>query len=140
MARPRKTPDGVATLADVQALLGEVVQVEAAGLRLRLTPPTAAAAIALRNRLFAGLAEDREPVGGVMLEAAGLAVAACLGMELDEDEAARLILRAGGESGPLAREALRLCGLDAVLAGDPGGEGAEVDPDPFSSPAKPAAA
>ena len=50
------------------------------------------------------------------------------------DEAARL-LRAGGESGALARTALKLCGLDTMLGAACEASGAD-DPTPFGSPAQ----
>ena len=129
-----------ATVDDIRRLLGEPVEVEAAGLRLRLEPPSAASALAVREKLFAALNDD-EQKGGVLLRAASAALQACFPAEekvgsaaLGGDEAARLILRAGGESGALARTALKLCGLDTMLGAAGEASGAE-DPTPFGSPA-----
>ena len=130
-----------ATIEDIRRLLGEPVEVEAAGLRLRLDPPSAATALAVREKLFADLNDD-EFKGGVLLRAATAALQACFPTEekvgsaaLSDDEAARLILRAGGESGALARTALKLCGLDTMLGAASEASGAD-DPTPFGSPAQ----
>lgn len=130
-----------ATVDDIRRLLGEPVEVEAAGLRLRLEPPSAATALAVREKLFAALSDD-EHKGGVLLRAAVAALQACFPAEkkvgaaaLSGDEAARLILRAGGESGALARTALKLCGLDTMLGAASEASGAD-DPTPFGSPAR----
>ena len=126
-----------ATIEDIRRLLGEPVEVEAAGLRLRLEPPSAATALAVREKLFADLNDD-EQKGGVLLRVAAAALQACFPMGsavLSDDEAARLILRAGGESGALARTALELCGLDTLLGAASEASGAD-DPTPFGSPAQ----
>ena len=130
-----------ATIEDIRRLLGEPVEVEAAGLRLRLEPPSAATALAVREKLFADLNDD-EQKGGVLLRVAAAALQACFLTEkkvgsavLSDDEAARLILRAGGESGALARTALELCGLDTLLGAASEASGAD-DPTPFGSPAQ----
>ena len=123
-----------ATVDDIRRLLGEPVEVEAAGLRLRLEPPSAATALAVREKLFADLNDD-DLKGGVLLRAAAAALQACFSAALSDDEAARLILRAGGESGPLARTALKLCGLDTMLGAAGEASGAD-DPTPFGSPAR----
>ncbi len=126
-----------ATIEDIRRLLGEPVEVEAAGLRLQLDPPSAATALAVREKLFADLNDD-EFKGGVLLRAATAALQACFPVgsaALSDDEAARLILRAGGESGALARTALKLCGLDTMLGAASEVSGAD-DPTPFGSPAQ----
>lgn len=130
-----------ATIKDIRRLLGEPVEVEAAGLRLRLEPPSASTALAVREKLFADLNDD-DRKGGVLLRAAAAALTACFPAEekvgstaLGDDEAARLILRAGGESGALARTALQLCGLDTILGAASERPGAD-DPTPFGSPAR----
>ena len=135
----------LSTLADIRRLIGEPSILEVAGLRLRLTPPTAAAALEVRERMFASVEEVQQ--AGVMLTATALAVKACLDLSLDDEEAMQLVLRTGGERGPLALQALELCGLGHMLAeaarrmGEEGEASTEAaNPTPFSSPARPDAA
>lgn len=127
MASPKK----LSTLSDIRRLIGAPVTVETCGLRLRLTPPQAADALEVREKMFSSL-EDGKP-GGTMLAATALALKTCLnGMNLGEEEAMQLILRAGGERGKLAVQALELCGLGHILAGAEDGSRQGEDPVPFS--------
>lgn len=134
----------LSTLADIRRLIGEPAILEVAGLRLRLTPPTAAAALEVREKMFASVEEVQQ--AGVMLAATALAVKACLDLSLDDEEAMQLVLRTGGERGPLALQALELCGLGHMLAEAASRMGEEeasteaANPTPFSSPARPDAA
>ena len=135
----------LSTLADIRRLIGEPVILPVAGLRLQLTPPTAAAALEVREKMFASVEETQQT--GVMLTAAALAVKACLDLRLNDEEAMQLVLRTGGERGPLALQTLELCGLGHMLVevarrmGEDGEASAEVaNPTPFSSPARPDAA
>ena len=123
------------TMEDIRRLLGEPVEVAAAGLRLRLTPPTSGQALMVRKVLF-----SQAPSGdseGAILRTAAAAVKACLAGDLSDEEASRLVLRAGGETGALARQALKLCGLDELLGGASPSEQEEGDATPFGSPGKP---
>ncbi len=122
------------TIEDIRRLLGAPVEVEAAGLRLRLMPPSTARALAVREAVFADAQDENS--GGAMFQASLQALQACLTLPLSEEESAQLMLRTGGEAGAPAREALALCGLGALAAETAEEEGAgELDPLPFSSPA-----
>ncbi len=120
--------NGFSTLKDIRRLLDESTVVEVSGLRLRLKAPAALSALEVREKMFA-TAKDGEP-SGALLQAAALALGACLQQNLTEEELMQLVLRTGGESGPLAQKALELCGLDRMLAGAPSTE--EQSPVPFS--------
>ncbi len=127
-----------ADAAGIRALLGAPVEVEAEGLALELRQPAASAALALRESLFER-ARAGDPGGGYLLDASAEAARACLGLDLDEEEGRRLVIRCGGESGRLARESLKLCGLAALLPAEPepsepgpDAEGEGSDPTPFS--------
>ncbi len=131
----------LSSLADIRRLISHPVTLEAARLRLRLRPPTAGAALEVREKMFASVEETRQ--AGVMLTATALAVKACLDPGLNEEEAMQLVLRTGGERGPLALQALELCGLGHMLAEAArrlGEEEGAPDPLPFSSPEPPEAA
>ena len=127
MASPKK----LSTLSDIRRLIGAPVTVETCGLRLRLTPPRVAAALEVREKMFSSVEESSS--GGMLLGATALAVKACLSdMNLADEEATQLVLRAGGERGELAAQALEMCGLGYVLTGTDGGDSQEEDPVPFS--------
>ncbi len=123
------------TLAQVRHLLGEVVTVEASGLRIALHPPTAAVGFDLRQKVFELAEKDAQ--GSLLLEVARLAVKACLAPPLDKltrEEVAQLVMRSGGEASPLGRTALDMCGVGYLL-----NQPATTDEDPtgFLSPAPP---
>lgn len=130
----------LSTLADIRRLISQPVALEAAGLRLELRPPAAAAALEVREQMFASVDESQQ--AGVMLRATALAVRACLDAGLTEEGALKLVLRTGGERGWLALQALELCGLGHLLAEAARRMGEEETPDPvpFSLPEPPEAA
>ena len=135
MTRKKKTTTNeFATPDDIKAMLSAPEEVTAAGLRFQLQPPTAAEAMAIRDWLFSEVKQKRE--SGVLFQAARMSLKACLGMDLNEDEAARLIMRTGGESGLLAQTAMRLCGLDSMFSRKKEAE-AVGDPTPFLLREKP---
>ena len=118
------------TLSDIRGFITKAVIVQGYGLKLRLTPPTASAALDVREQMFSTVGD--KPQAGTLLKATALAVKAGLAQKLTLDESMRLVLRMGGENGPLAKEALKLCGLGHMLSGfDENLE--EKDPNPFSS-------
>ena len=81
---------------------------------LRLSVPSVAAAIAVRQRTAELQDAKDDGVVAAGLKITTAAVAACID-GLKEDDAARLVLATGGEFGDLAREAMSLCGLGSTL-------------------------
>ena len=120
----------LSTVDEIRNWLGSSATVEVGELTLRLKPPTAAAAVAVREQLFNSVGNG-DGKSGTVLKAAALAAGACLDKKLTEEELSQLILRSGGERGPLAKKAFELCGLDEILNQDQVLQ-QESDPVPFS--------
>ena len=115
MSEALEKKNSFSTVKDIRRLIGQPVVVEAAGLRLQLRPPSALVALEVRGKMLAGAKEEGER-GGTILQAAALAVGSCLGLKsLSQEDLMQLVLRMGGEQGPLAEAALELCGLDYLI-------------------------
>ena len=103
--------------SNIAAILKREEEVRVNGMTFLLSLPTAVGALDVRRKMLsvAGKQDDLAASGIAIIEAAAIALRACMPdsfEEDDEDTAIRLVLATGGEGGELSKAALRMCGFD----------------------------